>query len=260
MGSAKKQGELWGQVPLDWALLQEPKHNPLFEAMLDAAYVSAGTQLLDAGCGGGGASLLASQRVAQVTGLDASEGLLNVARERIPSADFRLGDIQELPFEDAIFDAVIAPNSVQYAEDRVMAIRELGRVCKPDGRVVIGLFASSEKVEFRHIFKAMGDALPDPPKGGGPFALSVDGTLEALIEEAGLTIIEVNEVDCPFTYPDFETFWRGNVAAGPSRGILGILGEERFQSVMQKAVEAYTSSNGSIHIAPNFFKYVIASS
>lgn len=258
MGSAKKQGELWGQVPSDWALLQEPQHNPLFEAMLDAANVGKDTYILDAGCGGGSASLLASERGAKVSGLDAAEGLINVARTRVPSVDFRVGDIQELPYEDDSFDAVIAPNSIQYAEDTVAALRELGRVCKLTGRVVVGLFAQSEKVEFRNIFNAIRAAMPESPKGGGPFALSGSGKLEGLVENAGFTILETNEVDCQFVYPDFETFWRANVAAGPSQGIIRVIGAEKLKSAMRQAVEPYLSKGGRIEIGSNYFKYIVA--
>jgi SAM-dependent methyltransferase len=166
MGSAKVQGDLWGQAPLDWANLQEPKHIPLFEAMLDAARVGEGTRLLDAGCGGGGASRLAAGRGARVTGLDAASGLIEVARERVPSGDFRVGDIEELPFEDDVFDVVLAANSVQYAADHVAALRELGRVCAPEGQIVVGLFGTPDKVEFRAILQAVREALPEPPPGG----------------------------------------------------------------------------------------------
>lgn len=258
MGSAKKQGDLWGQAPSDWALLQEPQHSPLFEAMLDAANVDKDSHILDAGCGGGSASLLAAKRGAKVSGLDAAEGLINVARTRVPSADFRLGDIQELPYEDDRFDAVIAPNSIQYAEDTVTALREIGRVCKPTGRVVVGLFAQSEKVEFRYIFMAMGAAMPDPPKGGGPFALSAPGILDGLVETAGLTIFETKDVDCSFTYPDFETFWRSNSAAGPSQAIMRVIGAEKLKSVLMNATEPYLREDGHIEIGPNYFNYIAA--
>ncbi len=85
MGSSEIQGELWGRAPVDWAELMEPVHKPLWEAMLDATQVGEGTDFLDVGCGGGGASILAADRGAQISGLDASEPLLDVARQAGPS-------------------------------------------------------------------------------------------------------------------------------------------------------------------------------
>ncbi len=52
---------------------------------------------------------------ATVSGLDASDTLLEIARERAPSADFRLGDLEALPFDDDSFDVVTGFNSFQYA-------------------------------------------------------------------------------------------------------------------------------------------------
>lgn len=258
MGSAKIQGELWGQAPSDWALLQEPKHVPLFQSMLYAAGVGRGTRFFDAGCGGGGASLLAAQRGAQVSGLDAAAGLVEIAREKVPSGDFRIGDMEVLPFRNDAFDAVIAANSIQYTDDRVAALRELGRVCAPDGRLVVGLFGSPDKVTFRYVFQAVRDVLPEPPPGDGPFGLSAPGKLEGLIEEAGLKVIASGEVDCPFSYPDLETLWRANVSAGPLQGVIRVIGEEKLKGAMQKAGEVFRNGDGRIEIAPNMFRYVVA--
>jgi SAM-dependent methyltransferase len=226
--------------------------------MLDRALVGSGTRILDAGCGGGGASVLASERGAQVSGLDAAEGLIAFARERVPNGDFRVADIESLPFEDEVFDAVFAANSVQYSEDRIATLRELGRVCTSEGRIVAGLFGPPEKVTFSAIFKAMRDIMPEPPPGGGPFELSAPGKLEKLFEEAGLKVIESNEVDCPFNYPDFETFWRANVSAGPAQGMLRVVSEEKLKATLRDAVEAFRLPGGEFLIRPNVFKYVVA--
>ncbi len=133
MGTAEFQGKHWGKASKHWATIQEPLHGPLWEAMLDAALVGSGTRMLDAGCGGGGASFLAAQRGAEVSGIDAAEQLVAFARERLPNRDFRVGDIEYLPFEDDAFDAVFAANSLQFSGDRIATLREFGRVCAQGG-------------------------------------------------------------------------------------------------------------------------------
>ncbi len=112
--SARVQGELWGSAAEDWAGLQEPMGRPLWEVMLRQARVDKGTTLLDAGCGAAGACLLASKRGARVSGLDASEGLVAIARRRVPDGDFRVGDLEALPYRDGTFEAVMAANSIQF--------------------------------------------------------------------------------------------------------------------------------------------------
>src|SRR5262249_10085220 len=126
--SAATNGALWSVGARDWAELQEQAQLPLYGAVLDAAGVTRGTRVLDAGCGSGLAVLLASLRGADVAGIDAAPGLIEIARERAPSADLRVADIESVPFEDQAFDAVIAINAVFYARDMRVAMRELARV------------------------------------------------------------------------------------------------------------------------------------
>ena len=121
MGNATVQGRLWGAHPQDFAEYLEQVGLPLIGAALDAARVTRGTRLLDAGCGAGLGALLANLRGATVTALDASAGLLAIARARLPEADIREGDLEALPFADATFDAVVAVNSVFYAADMATA-------------------------------------------------------------------------------------------------------------------------------------------
>ena len=252
------QSELWGKAARDWADIQEPMNRPLWEAMLNATHVGPGTRLLDVGCGGGGASLLVAARGAQVTGLDAAEGLIAFARERAPNSEFRVGDMVDLPFADGAFDLVFAANSIQFAGDWLAALRELGRVCVLNGRIAVGLFGPPEKVAFRAIFETISAMLPEPLSGGGPFALSGPGKLEGLFEQAGLSVLASDEIDCPFGYPDFATFWRGTTAAGPFQSILPVVGEAQLKLALRDAVEPFCCGDGRILIRPNRFKYVVA--
>jgi SAM-dependent methyltransferase len=73
--------------------------------------------------------------------------------------------------KEASFDVVLAASSIQYTQDRVAALRDLKRVCDPSGRVAIGLWSTPDKVEYRVVFKAVRDALPEPPLGKGPFRI-----------------------------------------------------------------------------------------
>jgi SAM-dependent methyltransferase len=258
MGTAGRQGELWGRAPQGWVDVQEPMHAPLWRAMLDAASVGSGTRVLDAGCGGGGASVIAAACGADVSGLDAADGLVAFARRRLPAGDFRVGDLEDLPFDDGAFDAVIAANSVQYAADRVAALRELRRVCAAGGCVVAGLFGPPDRVAFAAVLEALRSTLPDPPTGGGPFELSALGRLEALMREAGLTVGGVGEVDCPFVYPDVDTYWAGHVAAGGVQAMLAVVPEHVLRTAAVEAVGRFTDDDGRVVIAPNVFRYVVA--
>jgi predicted TPR repeat methyltransferase len=79
---ARKQGSLWGAEARDWLEIQERKSPALWRPVLDLAQVGEGTRMLDAGCGAGGASVMARERGAIVSGCDISEAMLDIARER----------------------------------------------------------------------------------------------------------------------------------------------------------------------------------
>lgn len=257
MGSAKVQGELWSLAAQDWANLQEPTAEPLWKAMLDAAKVSHETRFFDAGCGGGGASIIAAQRGAIISGLDASNALIVIARERVPEGDFRVGDLESLPFSAGVFDVVIASISVQYCADPVAALRELRRVCAPNGYIVVSTWGAPENCEQRVVFKAVRDVHPSPPSGGGPFALSASGALKGLIEQAGLKVAGGGEADCPFEYPDLETHWRAQRSGGPLQAAIRAVGEGRLRAAVEQAVGPYRTSTGGV-LLENRFLYVTA--
>lgn len=256
MKKSEIQAELWGKSPGGWAEIQEPQHKPLWEAMLNVSEVGNSTIFLDVGCGAGGASALARKRGAEVHGVDVAKELLSFARLQVPDGTFQVGDIENLPYKDGMFDLVFASNSLQYSEDRLAALRELKRVCKPGGVIVAGLFSQPEEVEFTVIFKALRDAMPKPPEGGGPFELSTPGKLEELFTEAGLTNLMSGEVNCPFEYENFEIFWYGNSSAGPFQNILQMVGEKKLKSVVKDAIQDFIREDGRILFKKNMFKYV----
>src|SRR5205823_3252323 len=178
MGSADKQGPLWGAAAQDWAEIAEPGQIPFYEAAFEAIGVGNGTNVLDVGCGAGLAMQLAEKRGATVSGIDAAQGLLVVARERVPAADVHHGDVEDLPFADDAFDAVTAFNSVQYAADPTAALREIKRVAKPGSGVTVVTWGTADQCEMRVLLGAIGSLLPPPPPGaGGPFALAAPGAL-----------------------------------------------------------------------------------
>lgn len=96
-------GRLWGTRAMDWAHIQEGQCRTAYEAVFDTLALRPHAKYCDVGCGAGLAALLASQRGVEVCGIDAAESLLEIARERVAVADFRLADLEELPFPDGTF-------------------------------------------------------------------------------------------------------------------------------------------------------------
>jgi len=99
----------------------------------------------------------------RVMGLDFSNQMLEVARRRVPGVDFRLGDVVALPIADRSVDAVTIAFGLRNLVDREGGLRQMFRVLKPGGRLVI--------LEF-----------PPPPSGvlGLPYRLYLTRIMPAL--------------------------------------------------------------------------------
>jgi ubiquinone/menaquinone biosynthesis C-methylase UbiE len=76
-----------------------------------------------------------------LTGIDLSEGMLDIARDRAAELDrpatLRLGNAHELPFEDAAFDTVVCTFGLCAIPDSDAAIAEMARVLRPGGRLIL---------------------------------------------------------------------------------------------------------------------------
>ncbi|WP_370012149.1 methyltransferase domain-containing protein [Nocardiopsis sp. LDBS0036] len=107
-------------------------------AMLALAGDVTGRRILDAGCGAGPLSAALRDRGADVTGVDASAGMLALARRRLgEDADLRVADLSDpLPFADGAFDDVVASLVLHYLEDWGPTLAEFRRVLRPSGRLI----------------------------------------------------------------------------------------------------------------------------
>ncbi len=93
--------------------------------------------MLDVGCGSGGLLGDAADMGLRVSGVDISEVGLAQARSRVPNADLRVARAEELPFGDASFDLVSCTGSLEHVSDIDRAVREMSRVTRPGGRILV---------------------------------------------------------------------------------------------------------------------------
>jgi SAM-dependent methyltransferase len=185
--------------------------------------------VLDIGCGVGAFLRLVAQRGGLPHGLDASESLIAFARERLPHADLRAGEMEELPWEDDSFDLVTGFNSFFFANDMVAALREAGRVAKPGAPVVIQVWGAHERCDFEAMKQIARPFLPPrQPDAPADPDLSRPRVLRGLAIEAGLS--PESEFDSAWTieYPDTETLGRALVAVA---GLAVLAGPEREQEL-----------------------------
>ena len=251
--TAETNGLLWGTRARDWADIQEQSTRAVYQGVLKRAEVGSGTNFLDVGCGSGMAASLAADLGADVSGIDASEALLMIAKERLPRADFQVCDLEEIPFKDDSFDVVTGFNSFQYAGNPVLALAEAKRVTKPSGYVVVVTWGAPEGMEAASVVSALKPILPTPPPGApGPFALSDEALLRAFASEAGLQPISVFDVQSPWSYPDEATAIRGLGSTGVAARAMSHSGENAVNAAHAAAIAPFRKQDGSYFINSNF--------
>jgi SAM-dependent methyltransferase len=109
---------------------------------LAAARIEPGITVLDVACGPGIVACAAAAKAARVTGIDLTPAMIEQARERqrsqsLTNLDWHLGDATQLPFADASFDVVLTRYSFHHVTTPAAALREMKRVCRKSGRVVV---------------------------------------------------------------------------------------------------------------------------
>jgi SAM-dependent methyltransferase len=92
---------------------------------------------LDAACGTGRHAAFLAAQGHRVIGVDTSPDMLDHARRRVPQADFRIGDLHELPLPDDHVDIVVCALALTHLPDLGPPIAEFARVLRPGGHLVI---------------------------------------------------------------------------------------------------------------------------
>ena len=159
-------------------------HDFARRAILGALELGGNDRLLDVGCGGGILLRDALATGAQATGVDHSDEMVALARERAPGAEVLLAKADELPFPDASFTAVSLSIVIMFLEDPVAVLREARRVLLPRGR--LAAYTSSPALRGT-------PAAPEPLAGRAHFY--EDRELATLATSAGFANVRVANDD-----------------------------------------------------------------
>src|SRR6202167_3533304 len=246
-------GKFWGSAAADWAAVQEQTCRPVYVATFDRLNLKAGTDYLDLGCGAGMAAQCAATSGARVSGLDAAENLLAIARTRVPDGNFHLGELESLPFPNSSFDLVTGFNAFQYAARPGAALAEAKRVAKRGSHVVVVTWGKPEGMEAASLVAALSPWLPPPPPGApGPLALSDETALRAFASLATLEPVEVFDVDLPWQYANLARALRGLGSSGVAARAIENSSVGAVDEAHTQALKPFRQPDGSYKIGATF--------
>ena len=175
--------------------------------IVQTAVISSDDDVLDVGCGTGVLTRALVDLAATTTALDLSESMLGVARQVCPAATFHQGSVEELPFTDSSFDAVMSAFMLMFVPDPKLAIAEMRRVLRPGGRVVASIWQGlDDNPVYEALVESTREAVDDASAEAmaWPFTMGSVEKLETLFAVEGLTIASITPHDGYAEFPSVE--------------------------------------------------------
>lgn len=261
-GSAGRWGPLFGARAHDWAETWEGSSGYgtlVYEYVLDRARIGSDTRLLDCGCGAGRFARMAANRGASIAGIDAAKELVEIATRRTPAGEFRVGDLESLPWPDASFDWVTGFNSFQFADDKTRALAEARRVSRGPVAIVTPSRASESGIAsvFKPLFPLFPPEALEGMKQSGMFALSVPGKLEEILAAVHLAVQIDAEIETPIVFDSADSAVRAFLGAGPTALAIRHSGEAAVAPAVRDALGPFTGGQDRVTL-PGWYRVVLA--
>jgi ubiquinone/menaquinone biosynthesis C-methylase UbiE len=253
----REAGDAWGRSPVDWACLFEHYATDVVAVIFSEIGIRPGVELLDVACGAGLSLRHAHGRGAVVSGIDASSPLLEIARERVPGADLRLGSMFDLPWPDCSFDAAVSINGIWGGCDD--ALREMHRVLRPGGLMGISFWGNGTPLDLRDVFVVFAGHAPTAHVDGmrSTNQIAHPEVAKTMLADAGFRILEQGSRVSTIEWADAEVAWRALASLGPAVPALDHSDRDLVRRDVLAAIEHCRTPSGMYRFR-NDHRYVIA--
>jgi len=228
---------------------------PVAHEFLEWLSMADNQRWLDVGCGTGvlSSSILKMTAPQEVLAVDASDTFIAFAQQAYQDTRlrFQVGDARKLPAEADHFDVVVSGLALNFVPTPIVALTEMVRTTRTEGVVAVYVWDYAEKMQMLRYFWDAVIAIDSTAKEldeGERFPLCQPSALEALFQESGLRKVEVQAVDVPTIFKDFDDYWSPFLGGqGPAPGYVMSLSNEQ-RKALEKQLRAMlpVGSDGTI--------------
>lgn len=219
---------------------------PLARDLIQLAALRPGERVLDVACGTGIVARLAAQQVGSngtVAGVDLNPGMLAVARSVAPSdtsIEWHQMSAEDMSLPDEAFDVVLCQIGLQFMEDKLAALREMRRVLKPGGRLLLNLPGPAGEV-FAVFARAMEQHISPQAAGfvNQIFSLHDVTEIQKLLSGAGFNEISVQADNKILTLPPSKEFLWQYVYSTPLAGIVANGDQEALAALERDVIHKW---------------------
>ncbi len=243
------------------------------EALVGELGITEGLKVLDLACGDGTTAVPAAERGADVLGVDIASNLVAAGNERaealgLANLTFQEGDATDLSeLDDEQFDLVVSIFGAMFAPKPHDVAKEMIRVTKPGGRIVMGNWIPNDPTLVAQILKISSSYSPPPPEGFiSPMTWGVEDQVTDRFTSAGVPAdrISFQRDTYTFNYPhspaelvaEFRTYY------GPTMNAFEAAGADGREDDLQAELEALftsqnTSNDGATSIPATFLRVTV---
>jgi ubiquinone/menaquinone biosynthesis C-methylase UbiE len=242
----------WDAIAAGYDRHVTPTEVPLANEALRLADLKSGELFLDVAAGTGGLSLPAARLGAKVLATDWSPAMIEcfdarVREDGLSDTDGRVMDAHVLDLEDDTFDVTGSLFGVMLVPDQPRALREMVRVTRPGGRVLLIAYGSPAEIEFLHFFVGALQAvvpdfagLPDDPPPL-EFQVSDAKVMRQRLTEAGLNDVRVETSAERVEFRTGREMWDWVLGSNPISGMLIADLTEEQQATMRQVLDGMLS-------------------
>lgn len=225
---------------------------PWAPRVVAAGGLRPGMHVVDVACGTGVLSIAAAGAVSPggtVVGVDCNPGMLAVARRKAPGIEWQEAAAESLPFAAGEFDAAVSQFGLMFFQDGAAAVREMWRVLRPEGRLVIAVWDALENTPgYADVTALLARLFGDATAGllRAPYALGDETALHTLLGRAGVTAPHVQRVAGEACFPSIRSWMHTDVRGWTLADKIDDTQYEHLVTEAEQELRRFVTSDGSV--------------